>query len=274
MPRIVESAPNRIVISNMITTYGGIEPIGLPPSTSGQSYDMYSVIQAPMAQPAIPPISVNIRTGLTGCSSASSISCRGMGEYTVKSVWPARRSWPIASTVASTWPNTPSTPGAGGTSFTSEIDTVGKFFTNNRNHMKNQPKLPAMMPQSAHVGLYVALANRSNGSPASDTTMITKRSNHIPMFTKIEMTNRPVMLVWTFFDQSSHGSSPLQMFIVQLAHQNGPNARYQKAARSWALPLNQATKFSVQYDMLTIRPVKRHSFARFSKWWTVMSSSR
>src|SRR5204863_5999168 len=136
--------------------------------------------------------------------------------------------------------------GGGSTSFTSEIDTAGKFFTNRRNHMKNQPKLPAMMPQSAHVGLYVALANRSNGSPASDTTMITKRSNHIPMFTKIEMTNRPVMLLWTFFDQSRHGSSPLQMFSVQLAHQNGPKARYQKAARSWALPLNQAVKFSVQ----------------------------
>src|SRR5213079_3160812 len=130
--------------------------------------------------------------------------------------------------------------GAGSTSFTSEMDTVGKFFTNNRNHVKNQPKLPAMMPQSAHVGLYVALANRSNGSPASDTTMITKRSNHIPMFTKIEMTNRPVMLVWTFFDQSSHGSSPLQMFIVQLAHQNGPNARYQNAARSCGFPPNHA----------------------------------
>src|SRR5204863_7078199 len=91
--------------------------------------------------------------------------------------------------------------GGASTSFTSEIETAGKFFTNRRNHMKNQPKLPAMMPQSAQVGLYVALANRSNGSPASDTTMITKRSNHIPMFTKIEMTNRPVMLVWTFFDQ-------------------------------------------------------------------------
>src|SRR5207249_644602 len=136
--------------------------------------------------------------------------------------------------------------GAGSTSFTSEIDTAGKFFTNKRNHMKNQPKLPAMMPQSAHVGLYVALANRSNGSPASDTTMITKRSNHIPMFTKIEMTNRPVMLVWTFFDQSSHGSSPLQMFIVQLAHQNGPNARYQNAARSCGFPPNHAVKYSTQ----------------------------
>src|SRR5213079_1799609 len=104
MPRIVESAPNRIVISNMITTYGGIEPIGLPPSTSGQSYDMYSVIQAPMAQPAIPPISVNIRTGLTGCSSASSISCRGMGEYTVKSVWPAGGRWRSAGSRASRHP--------------------------------------------------------------------------------------------------------------------------------------------------------------------------
>src|SRR2546426_3853419 len=155
--------------------------------------------------------------------------------------------------------------GAGSTSFTSEIDTVGKFFTNNRNHMKNQPKLPAMMPQSAQVGLYVALANRSNGSPASDTTMITKRSNHIPIFTKIEITNSARMLVRTFLRHNSHGRSPLQMFMVQLAHQNGPNARYQNAARSWALPLNQATKFSVQYDMLTIKPVNKHSFARFSK---------
>src|SRR2546422_2822199 len=61
MPRMVASAPNRIVISNMITTYGGIEPTGLPPSTIGQSYDMYSVIQAPTAHPAMPPIRVNMR---------------------------------------------------------------------------------------------------------------------------------------------------------------------------------------------------------------------
>src|SRR6266850_1786234 len=124
--------------------------------------------------------------------------------------------------------------GAGSTSFTSEIDTAGKFFTNKRNHMKNQPKLPAMMPQSAHVGLYVALANRSNGSPASDSTMITKRSNHIPTFTKIEITNRAWMLVRMFLRHNSRGRNALQMIIVQLAHQNGPNARYQNAARSAA----------------------------------------
>src|SRR5258708_1305545 len=124
--------------------------------------------------------------------------------------------------------------GAGNTSFTSEIDTAGKFFTNKRNHMKNQPKLPAMMPQSAHVGLYVALANRSNGSPASDSTMITKRSNHIPTFTKIEITNRAWMLVRIFWRHKSRGRNGLQMIIVQLAHQKGPNARYQNAARSAA----------------------------------------
>src|SRR6185503_1735147 len=63
--------------------------------------------------------------------------------------------------------------GGASTSFTSLIETAGKFFTNSRNHMKNQPKLPAMMPQSAHVGLYTAFAQGLYGSPASDTTMIT-----------------------------------------------------------------------------------------------------
>src|SRR5438309_928881 len=43
--------------------------------------------------------------------------------------------------------------GGASTSFTSEIETAGKFLANSRNHMKNQPKLPAMMPQSAQVGL-------------------------------------------------------------------------------------------------------------------------
>src|SRR2546430_343702 len=136
--------------------------------------------------------------------------------------------------------------GAGSTSFTSEIDTAGKFFTNKRNHMKNQPKLPAMMPQSAQVGLYVALANRSNGSPASDSTMITNRSNHIPTFTKIEMTNSARMLVRMFLRHRSNGRNALQMIIVQLAHQNGPNARYQNAARSAAWPPNHAVKYSTQ----------------------------
>src|SRR5439155_7982016 len=136
--------------------------------------------------------------------------------------------------------------GAGRTSFTSEIETAGKFFTNKRNHMKNHPKLPAMIPQSAQVGLYVAFANRSYGSPASDTTMITKRSNHMPMFTKIEITNSARMLVRMVLRHSSSGRNALQMIIVQLAHQNGPNVRYQNAACSAACPPNHAVKYSTQ----------------------------
>src|SRR2546428_3265216 len=104
--------------------------------------------------------------------------------------------------------------------------------------------------------------------------MITKRSNHIPMFTKIEITNSARMLVRIVLNHRSCGRNALQMIIVQLAHQNGPKARYQKAARSFGLPPNHAVKYSTQYAYATIIPVNRHSFARFSKWWTVISSSR
>src|SRR5438309_1629264 len=59
--------------------------------------------------------------------------------------------------------------------------------------------------------------------------MITKRSNHMPMLTKIEITNSAVMLVRIFLNQSSRGSNALQMIIVDVALQNDPNARYQHA---------------------------------------------
>src|SRR5438552_14956124 len=72
--------------------------------------------------------------------------------------------------------------------------------------------------------------------------MITNRSIHIPTFTKIEITNRPVMLVRTFLNHRSHGRNALQMFIVQPPHQNRPNARYQNAVRSGVGPPYQATR--------------------------------
>src|SRR5712691_338905 len=94
------------------------------------------------------------------------------------------------------------------------------------------------------------------------------------MFTKIEMTNSAVMFVRIFLNHKSSGRNPLQMYMVQEAHQNEPNARYQKAARSFGFPPYQAIKFSVRYENPTIDTVSRHSFARFSKCLTVMSSSR
>src|SRR5436309_9844260 len=94
------------------------------------------------------------------------------------------------------------------------------------------------------------------------------------MLTKIEITNSAVMLVRMVLDHSSSGRKPLQMIMVQLAHQYGPNARYQKAARSFGLPPNHAMKYSQAYAYPTMEPVSRHSLARFSKCLTVMSSSR
>src|SRR5258708_9611390 len=85
--------------------------------------------------------------------------------------------------------------------------------------------------------------------------MITKRSNHIPMFTKIEITNSARMLVRMFLRHRRSGRHALQMIIVQLAPQNGPNARYQNAARSAACPPNQAVEYSNQAAETTFMPV-------------------
>src|SRR5207245_10773930 len=92
--------------------------------------------------------------------------------------------------------------------------------------------------------------------------MITKRSNHIPMFTKIEITKSARMLVRIVLNHRSWGRNALQMIIVQLAHQNGPQARYQKAARSFASPPNHAGKHSTQYAYATLTPDRRHSVPR------------
>src|SRR5213592_1981075 len=64
------------------------------------------------------------------------------------------------------------------------------------------------------------------------------------MFTKIEITKSAVMFVRIFLTHSNSGKKPLQMIIVHEAHQYGPKARYQKAARSVGLPLYHAMKYS------------------------------
>ena len=48
--------------------------------------------------------------------------------------------------------------------------------------------------------------------------MITKRSNHMPMFTKIETTNMIGMLVRSFLNQKNCGEITLQLIIIQYAH--------------------------------------------------------
>src|SRR5882757_9481891 len=71
--------------------------------------------------------------------------------------------------------------------------------------------------------------------------MITKRSNHIPMFTMIESTNVAERLVRIFLNQKSCGETTLQVIIHQYAHQYGPNIRLMNAycCRHLAIPGNE-----------------------------------
>lgn len=52
-------------------------------------------------------------------------------------------------------------------------------------------------------------------SLCSDVTMITNRSNHIPMFTKIEMMKVAVRLLLMLLNQKSCGVITLQVIIDQ-----------------------------------------------------------
>ena len=52
-------------------------------------------------------------------------------------------------------------------------------------------------------------------SRCSEVTMITKRSNHMPMLTKIESTKSQASDERTFLNQKSCGTSTLQVTIVQ-----------------------------------------------------------
>jgi hypothetical protein len=69
-------------------------------------------------------------------------------------------------------------------------------------------------------------------SRLSDVTMMTKRSNHIPMLMMIETTNITGMFVRIFLNQKICGERTLQEIIVQYAHAYGPNMRFTKIARS------------------------------------------
>ena len=63
--------------------------------------------------------------------------------------------------------------------------------------------------------------------------MITKRSNHIPMFTKMEMINVASTLVLIFLNQKSCGVITLHVIMLQYAHQYGPKALFMNAYDSY-----------------------------------------
>ncbi len=96
--------------------------------------------------------------------------------------------------------------------------------------------------------------------------MITKRSNHIPMLTKMEMKNVANKLVRSLCDQNNCGVITLQVIILQYAHQYGPVARLMNAYCSYSTPEYQAMKNSVRYATPTIDPVSRMILFIISMW--------
>src|SRR6476646_9134500 len=102
------------------------------------------------------------------------------------------------------------------------------------------------MQMSMMVGLKLP-HDEGKKSRCSEVTMMTKRSNHMPMLMKMLITNITGMLVRSFFDQKSWGEITLQVIIDQYAHQSGPVARLMNTYFSYGLPEYQAMKNSIAY---------------------------
>ena len=64
--------------------------------------------------------------------------------------------------------------------------------------------------------------------------MITNRSNHMPMLTRMDMMNTTIRFWRTFLNQNNCGTITLQDIIMTQPHQYGPSARFMKVKRSVA----------------------------------------
>src|SRR5262249_35837540 len=104
----------------------------------------------------------------------------------------------------------------GSTVLTSAAATMGRNRTNRQNIVKKSPKLPSKHETSQMVGRKYP-HDDGRKSRLSEVTMITNRSNHIPMLTKMDITNRSGMLVRNFLNQNSCGQITLHEIIVQYA---------------------------------------------------------
>ena len=80
--------------------------------------------------------------------------------------------------------------------------------------MKKRPNAPTMVPMSTQVGVKRS-HELGRKSLARLVTMITKRSNHMPTFTKSDSTNMMGMLVRIFLNQKSCGVITLQLTMIQ-----------------------------------------------------------
>src|SRR4051794_7348421 len=108
--------------------------------------------------------------------------------------------------------------------FTSAMATTGRSRQNNRNSVKKRAKLPASIAISMMLGLNShQLEGRK--SRESDVTMMTKRSNHMPMLAKVATMKTMIRFVRAFFDQRISGAKALQKSMIQVLQAYHPKAR-------------------------------------------------
>src|SRR5262245_8327068 len=103
--------------------------------------------------------------------------------------------------------------------------------------VKNSPNVPINVAQSQMVGAYrpQVLGTYSRVS----VTTITYRSNHMPIRTIIDTTNRTTGFSRHFFTQSTCGATKLQKIRHQYDQPYGPNMRWKFVPHSYLLWLYQ-----------------------------------
>src|SRR4051812_43080344 len=89
-----------------------------------------------------------------------------------------------------------------------------------RNSVVKMPNDPTKIMMSTTVGKNMCHSPGRNAR-CSEVTMMTNRSNHIPMVTRKLITKTTNGLVRIFLNQKTCGESTLQLIIVQYAHQYG-----------------------------------------------------
>src|ERR1700756_2799691 len=111
----------------------------------------------------------------------------------------------------------------------------GSTLTNNRNIVKNSPIEPINTLISTQVGWNIAQLEGMK-SRCSDVSMITKRSNHMPILTTIDKTHDTGIFLLTDLNHISWVISTLQPYIIQPAHQYGPINLLRKVYCSYSPP--------------------------------------
>ena len=98
--------------------------------------------------------------------------------------------------------------------FTSLMAMTGSSRVKRRKRVKKSPKEPSRMATSTRLGVYIVQELGRKSRCRLETTM-TKRSNHIPTFTRIETVSSTGMLRRRRRTQSSWGMATLQATMIQ-----------------------------------------------------------